>query len=85
MNSFGFTIFQNAGLVAVIYIFIPKWARGEYLDNSNSFSTLAMIFYIFLTVNNLAYFAMTNIQTFFAVLDRMSIVFRMEEYKKERE
>jgi sterol desaturase/sphingolipid hydroxylase (fatty acid hydroxylase superfamily) len=45
--SLGFTLFQNAGLLVVIAIFVPQWARGEYVSSETAFSLLAMIFYLF--------------------------------------
>jgi hypothetical protein len=59
--------------------------KGIKLDQSNSVSLLAMIYYIFVSVNALTYYAMTTLQTFFAVVKRLSSVFEMEEYESKRE
>lgn len=45
-----------------------------------SMALLAMVFYIFLSVNSLTYMAMTTMQTFFAVIYRVSTIFEMSEY-----
>jgi hypothetical protein len=55
--------------------------KGIKLDQSNSVSLLAMIYYIFVSVNAMTYYAMTTLQTFFAVVKRLSSVFEMEEYE----
>ena len=46
-----------------------------------SVSLLAMLFYIFLSINNLTYIAMVSLQTFMAIIYRMSTIFELEEYK----
>ena len=46
-----------------------------------SMSLLAMVFYIFLSVNSMTYMAMTSLQTFLAVIYRISTVFEMAEYE----
>lgn len=48
-------------------------------------SLLAMVFYIFLSVNSLTYMAMTTLTTFFAVVFRVSSVFEMSEYDFSRD
>ena len=49
-----------------------------------SVSMLSMIYFVFFSVNVLTYFALTNVQNFLAILQRLSTVFKMEEYKKLR-
>jgi hypothetical protein len=66
-------------------ILIPKWARGEKLDEGVSISLLAMVFYIFLSVNSFTYYGMTTLQQFFAIIARYSSVFEMGEFDFTRE
>ena len=47
-------------------------------------SVMAMIFFIFAAVNSMTYYAMNTIQTFLAILFRLSSVFEMEEYEFNR-
>jgi len=47
-------------------------------------SLMAMIFFIFASVNAMTYYAMTTIQTFLAIVFRLSSVFDMEEYTSQR-
>ena len=68
-----------------IAIFIPKWARGEKLDEGVSMSMMAMVFYIFISINMMTYVAMNAVQTFLAIVDRMSSVYAMEEYTDLRD
>jgi hypothetical protein len=63
-----------------IAIFVPKWARGERLDEGVSISMMAMVFYIFISINMMTYVAMNAVQTFLAIVERMSSVYAMEEY-----
>jgi hypothetical protein len=49
-----------------------------------SMSLLAMIFFIFLSVNTMVYMAMTAFQTFLAVIYRVSTIFEMSEYESIR-
>lgn len=58
---------------------------GKELNSGNSMATLAMLFYIFLSVNSLTYMAMTTLQTFLAVLFRISSVLEMSEYDFSRD
>ena len=48
------------GLLGVLVIFLPKWYMGEKLDLGDSFALLAMIYYLFFSVNGLTYYAMTT-------------------------
>ena len=47
-------------------------------------SLLAMVFFIFLSVNMMFYYAMTTLLPFLAIIYRVSTVFDMEEYSSER-
>jgi len=78
-------VFQNGGLIALLYIFLSKWNRGELLDESISMSLMAMIYFVFISVNGMTYYAMSTFQTFLAIVARMSSVFEMEEYQYIRE
>ena len=51
---------------------------------AGSVSVLAMIFYLFITVNQLTYVAVFQISNFFAILNRIASVLRLEEYKKKK-
>lgn len=61
IDFLGFSLFSNAGLIACIAIFVPRWAMGEELKMGESMALLAMVFYIFLSVNSLTYMAMTTL------------------------
>ena len=58
---------------------------GEELKSGESMATLAMLFYIFLSVNSLTYMGMTTLQTFLAVIYRISTVLEMSEYDFSRD
>jgi hypothetical protein len=57
----GYAVFQNAGLIALLLIYVIKWVNREALDESRSLSLMAMIFYIFISVNQLMYFGLTSL------------------------
>ena len=49
---------------------------------SKSFAILAMVYYLFMTVNQLTYLAVFQLSNFFAILNRISSVLRLEQYDK---
>ena len=57
----GLSVFQNGGLLAGIAIIVPQWSQGRLLDESVCMSLMAMIFFVFLSVNAMTYYAMTTI------------------------
>jgi hypothetical protein len=57
-----------------------KWSRGDVLDMGVSMSLMAMIFYIFISVNSMTYMGLTVLQSFLSAVERMSSVFCMEEF-----
>ena len=58
--SLGFSFFQNGGMVVLMIIFINQWKEGEKLDQGVSMSIMAMIYFIFISVNSMTYWAMTT-------------------------
>jgi len=54
--------------VAVFFIFFYDWVNCREIETAKGFAILAMIFYIFVMVNTLWYYALTTIWQFFAVL-----------------
>lgn len=80
MAGLGFSLFQNVGMIGVLCIFLPKWFEGEKLDLGDSFTVLAIIYYLFFNVNSMAYYALTTLNQASAVTNRLSEVFRMEEH-----
>ncbi|MFN9900539.1 MAG: hypothetical protein ACK55Z_17500 [bacterium] len=46
---------------------------------------LSVIYLIFFSINILTYFGMTSVKNFMAILDRLSLIFEMEEYKRNRQ
>ena len=48
---------------------------------AKSISTLAMVFYLFVTVNQLTYLAVFQMSNFFAILNRISSVLQLENFK----
>jgi ABC-type bacteriocin/lantibiotic exporter with double-glycine peptidase domain len=58
IGSLGFSLFQNVGLLAILAIFLPKWYMGEKLALGDSFALVAMIYYLFFSVNGLTYYSM---------------------------
>lgn len=79
-EGLGPSIFNNMGLITVFFIIYYDWRDGKKLDNALAVSTMALIYFLFFSVNLLLYFAVINIQNFFTILKRMSEVFCMEEH-----
>ena len=82
--SLGMAIFQNMGLVAVLLIIIPRYNRGEYLDEGTMIALLAMLFMLFLSINSMVFFSMTITQQLLAILFRIGNIFEMGEYHFRR-
>lgn len=85
VQSFGTSFFQNMGLVAVFIILLSEWAQEKVLETDRIISMLAMIYFVFFSINVTFYFGLTNVQNFLAILQRLSTVFNMEEYKSIRD
>lgn len=83
MATIGYNLFQNLAVFTSFLIFYFQWRRGEEIDMAASVSILAMIFYLFVTVNQLTYLAVFQISNFFAILNRIASVLRLEEYSKK--
>lgn len=71
-------------MIGILAIFLPKWFMGEKIDLGDSFALLAMIYYLFFSVNSLTYYSMNTMNQALAVIYRLSKVFRMEEHVSER-
>jgi len=61
IGSLGFSVFQNVGLLAILAIFVAKWFLGEKLDVGDGFTLLAMIYYLFFSVNSMTYYTMNTL------------------------
>ena len=85
VGSLGYALFQNAGLVVVIAIFVPMWYRGEYISSAEAFSLFAMIFFLFLYVTSLTLYAMSTFTQLFVLFNRLADVFCMEECQRTRD
>ena len=85
IGSLGFSVFQNVGMLGILAIFLPKWYMGEKIDMGDGFVLLALLYYLFFSVNSLTYYALTTINQALAVTYRLSEVFRMEEQKLTRQ
>ena len=44
----------------MLCIFLPKWYMGEKLDLGDSFTIVALIYYLFFSVNSLTYYSMNT-------------------------
>lgn len=84
ISSLGRTLFNNLSLIAIFFVFYRKWLNDESIDLQYSFSLLALVFFVFLIVNNLTFLAINNFFQFLAILERMSTVFGLEEFKSDR-
>lgn len=55
INTLGVSVFQNMGLIAVLLIFIPKWAQQIKLEMAQTLGLLALVFYLFFGINVFAF------------------------------
>ena len=81
LQTLGYNLFQNLALIAVFLIFLYEWSQGNEIDVSKGVSTLAIIFYLFVAVNQLSFIAIFQIANFFAILQRIGSVMKLEEFK----
>ena len=61
IGTFGHVIFSNMGLVAVWLILWLEWRQENELKNEVFVSILAMVYFVFFSVNVLTYFSLTNV------------------------
>jgi hypothetical protein len=66
-------------------IFIKTWYQEIELDESVSISLMAMIFFLFYSVNTFVYMGLTTLQTFLGILERIGSVFQLDSYDFKRE
>lgn len=72
MQSMGTTVYLNMGLIAILIILLIDWSQGIKLETEIVVSTMAMVYFVFMAVNVIFYFALTNTQNFLLVLFRLS-------------
>jgi hypothetical protein len=80
----GISVYQNGGFFVIILIMLGMYHTEQKLDEAISMSLLAMVFFIFLSVNMMFYYSMTTLLAFLAIVNRISSIFAMEEYESER-
>lgn len=49
------------GLVAVFIILLSEWAQEKVLETDRIISMLAMIYFVFFSINVTFYFGLTNV------------------------
>ena len=82
MGSMGYNLFQNLAVLSAFLIFYYTWSKNEEIDLASSTSTLAMVYYLFVTVNQLSYIAVFQMSGFFAILNRIASVIQLENFKQ---
>ena len=82
IGSLGFNIFQNIGLIGILCIFLPKWFMSEELVLSDSFTLLAMVYYLFFCVNSLTHQSISTMCSASQVMSHVSELLQMEEHEK---
>ena len=55
MQTLGFNLFQTLALMAAFLIYFNEWQQGNEIGMATSVSTLALVFYLFVTVNQFAF------------------------------
>ena len=76
----GISVFQNAGFAVIITIVVGLYRSGEKLDEATSMSLLAMLFYMFISVNMLFFYGLCTLVAFLAILQRISLLFTLDEF-----
>ena len=84
LATIGFNLFQNLAVLSTFLIFYYQWSNGIEIEMAKSFAILAMVYYLFVTVNQLAYLAVFQLSNFLAILSRIASVLRLEQYGKRQ-
>jgi ABC-type transport system involved in cytochrome bd biosynthesis fused ATPase/permease subunit len=71
------------GTVVIFALLMIQWSQGTELTTDEAISTLALVYLLFFSMNTFMYFALTNIQNFLTILQRLSHVFELEEKQLE--
>ena len=59
LQAVGFSVYQQFGFVAVFIIFLYEWSMGNELKMEDAFTLLAIIFYLFVQINNFMYWGLS--------------------------
>lgn len=73
------------GVIVVLIILLSEWSQGKLLKNDEMVPMLAMIYIVFYAVNMISFFGIIAYMGFAAVMERLSVVFAMEEKKMNRD
>jgi ABC-type bacteriocin/lantibiotic exporter with double-glycine peptidase domain len=72
IGTMGFTVFQNFGLIAAVLIFVPMWYQGKLITEELAFSLLAMLYFLFTSVNLFFFMGYTTLMQLLAIIQRVS-------------
>jgi hypothetical protein len=84
LSQMGAAVFNNFGFLALIYIYLMQWNREVKLDSGFSLSLLAMVNFLFYSVNTMSFFGLMAVQNLMGVIMRISSVFILDEYDFDR-
>ena len=84
LATMGTTVFLNMGLIAILVILMIDWLQGKKFETEVVISTMALVYFVFMAINVIFYFALTNCLNFLVVLFRLSQIFEMEEHLDTR-
>lgn len=85
LSTLGYNLFQNMAIFAVFLIFLNQWYQGIELTMAMAVPIMALVYYLFITVNCLTFIAIFNINAFSAILRRISRVLALEEFQVSSE
>lgn len=78
IQSFGNSLFSFLASVAVYFILLNVWLRGESLNLSAVYALFACIFVLFITVNSLTYLGTVALSNLSAILARFSTLYELK-------
>ena len=84
ISSLGPAIVQQLGLVIMLVLVLREWVDGRALEMDKIVAMLATVYLLFNSTNFFMFFGVNALVQFLAIIDRLAIIFEMEENKVGR-
>jgi ATP-binding cassette subfamily C (CFTR/MRP) protein 4 len=76
---------MNMGLVVMLVVVGLKWLNNEPLEEEKLIPLMALVFYLFISVNTKAHNAIGTFQQLYVILERIGNVMGMEEKQRKKD
>ena len=72
VGSLGLAIFQNLGLVCFLCILLPRWYSDDPLNLGDSFTVLAIVYYLFYSINSVTFYSFITFKHVSRIITRVA-------------